>query len=394
VVDVGFAAPLRMTSALPAPSSEPARLLALDGVRGLAIVLVVVMHAMFFGVPLPGVPPLHQDGAYVRLAGLGWCGVDVFFVLSGFLITGILMRSKGEPHYFRNFYARRDLRIFPLYYAVLALLLFVLQRPRTTPAETAGYLLYVQNFQFAFGGESTSDVARDITWSLAIEEQFYLVWPTVVWLASPRWLPRLCIAAIAFAIASRFGGLALGIPKPYFLTFCRLDALAAGALLAIVPLPPRWFGAASAIAGAGTLVGIAQATGNSLPAGYVMQTWGLIGALSLAVGVLVLARHGGGLVGRVFTLRVLRSFGAYSYCIYLVHFLVVEKLAFSCYGEPAAPPNALQAWLVANVPPTGLLALFTSLCLAVSWGIAVLSWHLFEKWFLRLKRHFPSAPSR
>jgi peptidoglycan/LPS O-acetylase OafA/YrhL len=367
-----------------------ARVPALDGVRGLAILLVVGMHALFFGVPLPGVAPPSQHDAYVRFAGLGWCGVDVFFVLSGFLITGILVHSRGEPHYFRNFYARRALRIFPLYYVVLALLLWWLPRPPITDAEAVSYLLYYQNFRFAFGGDAHPDLARDITWSLAIEEQFYLVWPAVVAWLPRRWLPRLCMATVGFAIAVRFVGLELGIPRPYFLTFGRIDALAAGALLALLPLPPKWFGALSAVVGAGALAGIAWHGKNALPDTAVMQTWGLIAALAMAVGVLVLARHGGGLA-RVLSLRPLRSLGAYSYCIYLVHFLVIEWLAFRCHGDL---PPALQRWLVANLPATGLLLLFTFACLLLSWAIGWLSWHLFERRLLALKRHFPSVGDR
>jgi peptidoglycan/LPS O-acetylase OafA/YrhL len=377
-----------------APITSPhARVPALDGVRGLAIVLVVVMHSLFFGVPLPGVPPLSQEHPFVRLVGLGWCGVDVFFVLSGYLITGILVQSRGQPHWFRNFYARRALRIFPLYYLVLALLLWVLPRPPVTGAETAAYLLYYQNFHFAFGGDRHPDLARDITWSLAIEEQFYLVWPAVVAWLTPRWLPRVCVLAIVGAIVLRFVGLELGIPKPYFLTFCRVDALAAGALLALLPLPPRWFGALALLAGGAGLVGIAFATGNSLPAVPVMQTWGLIAALAFAVGISVLARHDG-VIARLFSLRPLRSFGAYSYCIYLVHFLVIETLALRCYGDPASPPNAVQRWLVANLSEPWLLLGFAGLCLLASWVIGWLSWHLFEQRLLRWKRHFPSVSDR
>ena len=95
---------------------EPERIAALDGVRGIAILLVLVMHSLYIG-PLFGLDVMAHP--YARVASLGWSGVDVFFVLSGFLITGILVRSKGRPHYFRNFYARRSLRIFPLYYLSL-----------------------------------------------------------------------------------------------------------------------------------------------------------------------------------------------------------------------------------------------------------------------------------
>lgn len=374
-----------------APVPSPlVRVEALDGLRGMAVLMVVAMHAMFFGVPLPGVPPLSQDSAYVRLVGLGWSGVDVFFVLSGFLITGILVQSKDAPHYLRNFYARRVLRIFPLYYVVLALLLWGLQRPPTTPGETAAYLLYVQNFVHAFGGDAQPDIARDVTWSLAIEEQFYLVWPTVVLFASRRALPRLAIVMIVLAIASRFVGLWLGVPKPYFLTPCRLDALGVGALLAVVPLPRLGVGVSLAVGGAVALAAIAWATGNALPHEPTMQRFGLMAALAMASGALVCARHPGP-VARALQWAPLRSLGRYSYCVYLVHFLVVERLAIACYGDLTVPANALQQWLVAHVAPTLLLALFGLACVVVSWAIGLLSWHLFEKHLLALKRLFPSG---
>ena len=111
---------LRQLTTMASPAREPERIAALDGVRGVAILLVLVMHGLYIG---PFVEHAFLLSGYARVACLGWCGVDVFFVLSGFLITGILVRSKGGPGYFRNFYARRTLRIFPLYYLVVALVL-------------------------------------------------------------------------------------------------------------------------------------------------------------------------------------------------------------------------------------------------------------------------------
>jgi peptidoglycan/LPS O-acetylase OafA/YrhL len=372
-------------------ASPSERIPGLDGVRGLAILLVVAMHALFFGVPLPGASAALHDSLYVRLAGLGWCGVDVFFVLSGFLITGILVRSKGAPHYFRNFYVRRALRIFPLYYLVLVLLLWVLPRPATTAAERWSYLLYYQNFRFAFGGDVTSDVARDITWSLAVEEQFYLVWPAIVWWLSTRRLVAMCIGAIVLAMVFRFVGLEAGIPRPYFLTFCRIDALAAGALLAILPKPSAVIGYACVLAGGAGLALIVSTTGNSLPHVPVMQTQGLIAALVFAVGVLIAAR-GPGPIGSMCRWLPLRSLGAYSYCIYLVHFLVIEELAKACYGPLGDAPRPWQQWLVATFPAPFLLLLFASGCLFVSWAVGFVSWHVFERWFVAAKRFFPAAP--
>ncbi len=377
---------------LPSPAlAEPARIDALDGVRGIAILLVVLMHALFFGVPLPGAEIIDAGALYPRLAALGWCGVDVFFVLSGFLITGILLRSKGAPRYFRNFYARRSLRIFPLYYAVIVLLLFVLERPPSTSSEKASYLLYYQNVRYALWGEQAFDPARVITWSLAIEEQFYLVWPAVVWFASRAWLVRICWMAIVGAIALRFVLLAGGLHATHFLTPCRLDTLAAGSLMAVVGSPSLMVGRLLVAVGAACLLATATLTGSSLPESPAMQRYGLVGALAFAVGVLVCAR-GSGWFPRVCSWGLLRSLGKYSYCIYLVHFLVIDGLARTSYGSL---PAGLQQWLVANVSTTWLVLAFTTSCLVLSWAVAFTSWHLFEKWFLGLKRHFATvgAPS-
>ena len=285
---------------------------------------------------------------------------------------------------------RRVLRIFPLYYAVIVLLLFVLERLPTTPAEKAAYFLYVQNFVYAFGGETHPDVAREVTWSLAIEEQYYLVWPAVVFFCSRRALVRIAIAAIAVAIVTRFVCLAAGVEKPYFLTFCRMDALAAGALFALVPLPSRALGRTLLVGGAAGLVATALATGVSFPYTAPMQTWGLLAALSLATGLLVLARHGG-LTARLCTNPVLRSFGRYSYCIYLVHLLVIEALAHASF---AWLPSGVQQSLVSSVPAVALMIAFTAACMAASWCAGFASWHLLEKHFLALKRRFGTDGSR
>jgi peptidoglycan/LPS O-acetylase OafA/YrhL len=372
------------------PTADPARIDALDGVRGLAILPVVLFHALLFGVPLQGAPLPEMGNPYVTAASLGWCGVDVFFVLSGFLITGILLRSKGAPHFFRNFYARRALRIFPLYYAVIVLLLFVLDRPPATGAEQASYLLYYQNVRFALFGEQHVDLARLITWSLAIEEQFYLVWPAVVWCCSRRALVRVCIAALIGAILLRLVLLAGGLHTTYFLTPCRLDTLAAGALMAIVGAPPRWVARLALVAGAVGLWATLAVAGSPFPETAPMQWFGLPAALALAIGVVALARHEGRFA-RACCWAPLRSLGRFSYCIYLVHFLVIDSLFAATH---ARLPLALQQWLLGNVPLTALLIAFGVACLLASWAIGFVSWHLFEKWFLAWKRHFPSGAAR
>jgi peptidoglycan/LPS O-acetylase OafA/YrhL len=206
---------------------------ALDGLRGLAILLVILYHHTLMR------QETLFDRVYVNLARLGWSGVDLFFVLSGFLITGILYDSKGSPHYFRNFYVRRTLRIFPLYYAVVFFSLIVL--PRAWPAwgltqldrsamedrSQAWYWLYLQNFLFA-RDENLGHPALAVSWSLAIEEQFYLVWPVVVSLLSRRHLIWTCGALILTALSLRIWMVSAGVHPTtiYVLPFNRMDALA------------------------------------------------------------------------------------------------------------------------------------------------------------------------
>ena len=212
---------------------------ALDGVRGLAIAMVLLYHGWTF----------RGDGdvgwAINQVRVIGWAGVDVFFVLSGFLITGILVESKGEPGYWRNFLIRRGLRIFPLYYAVLLLLLgagLALGRAGVTGG-AAGELvrglgnmwvnfLYVTNFAIASWGEDR--VPLDTAWSLAIEEQFYLLYPALVLALSVRGLRRALVAMVIAAPILRVLVFRHGpqpVLGPYVLPFCRMDALAVGALV-------------------------------------------------------------------------------------------------------------------------------------------------------------------
>jgi peptidoglycan/LPS O-acetylase OafA/YrhL len=157
------------------------RIKELDGLRGIAVIVVMALHIFKRASYFTEHPVLLS---ITKLTTLGWVGVDIFFALSGFLITSILLRAKQEEHYFRNFYVRRVLRIFPLYYAALAILL--LFAPKLEPEFTSQLnvalpvlLLYQQNWAMLFK-EFHITQYLGITWSLAIEEQFYLIWPLVV----------------------------------------------------------------------------------------------------------------------------------------------------------------------------------------------------------------------
>lgn len=197
----------------------------LDGVHGVAILLVIWFHLvqMF--------PEFHAmlGPLVVRTATLGQTGVDLFFVLSGFLITGILLDTRQHPHYFRNFFARRTLRIFPLYFVALAILLqfdrqWVTELPARLEASQLWMWTYLSNIPPSYGPTSVRFVHF---WSLAVEEQFYLVWPLVVWFAGHRYIRHVCLACVLLGPCCRWLFMELEF-SPFYSVFCRVDALAAG----------------------------------------------------------------------------------------------------------------------------------------------------------------------
>lgn len=397
----------------PHPNAPPnARDPRLDGLRGLAILLVILYHTTQYGLARG---PL---GAVVTaIPSVGWSGVDLFFVLSGFLITGILLEARRGSSYYRAFYGRRVLRIFPLYYAVLVLFLVVVPRIDVFAyvddfwlpgAEREGlwYWLYLSNLQVARAG-AWQHQTLDITWSLAIEEHFYLLWPFVVRHASERRLLQVCAAAFVGALALRVALVAFEVPAlaAYVLTPCRLDTLATGAAIAVgvrrlaggpaallrparvvlpialalfagcwawvrfaadVPVAPGYAAAATERALAFTTHPLMQTAGYTL-------LCGVYGALL----VWVAAAPAGSWRARVFEARWLRSLGLYSYALYLFHFFVA--LLMLGVFTPARHP---EHWVSAQL-------LFWALAIGASYGLARLSWVVLEAPMLRLKRHFP-----
>jgi len=206
----------------------------LDGLRGLAILIVIPHNTDRFDVArgwttLPAM-----------FAHSGWLGVQLFFVLSGFLITKNLLESRGAPNYYSAFYARRVLRIFPLYYLTLAFFLLLLPRLMMLPSVVTDS--YSNQYWFwTFLCNWVQGIGKSIYWfphfwSLAVEEQFYLVWPLVVAGLAAHRLQRLCIVLITIAVVIRVAMLDAGASPEmmYRFTFCRMDALAAGAIGAIV----------------------------------------------------------------------------------------------------------------------------------------------------------------
>ena len=363
-------------------------MVALDGLRGVAILLVLGAH---FSADLDATGATIAPA--VRAAGAGWVGVDLFFVLSGFLITGILVDTRGDPAYYRNFYARRIVRIFPLYYGMLAVALILaptLGWPGTRDAIGRAqpyYWLYAVNVLILITG-SMRPLAH--LWSLAVEEHFYLAWPLVTGVVSRRGLIAASVGLAAIAPMTRI--IMRGYFSPiaiYTFTPCRMDSLAIGALGALVSRSPgarsgaRRASAALAIALAAAIGGLALAKGGLPQFDRDVQAWGYT-ALAALFGCVVtlvapITRGRGGWVGSILCSAVPRAFGKYSYGSYVLHPFVMGALARLV---PSHRPGA--SW---GIPSLGI-ATYVLAGILITQATAYASWHLFERHFLRLKGYF------
>jgi peptidoglycan/LPS O-acetylase OafA/YrhL len=397
----------RPRRAVPAPPPTPdARIPDLDGLRGLAIFLVICVHSTAAMIALlqTGFPVSAADRfAYLALH-VGWCGVDLFFVLSGFLITGILLKAKGQPRYYRNFYVRRALRILPLYYAVLLtrIVLSYVGTPlmAVNPGELTAHALYVGNFwqcHARLTGLPFDKFGLHVLWSLAIEEQFYLVWPLVVALASRRWLWRLCFVGVVAALACRWGmaGSKVDYWLVYVLPFCRMDGLLIGAMVALMATGAysraafRRAAWGAVLGGAAGVAALLVLDGSPVYHGKFMLIFGFTAFAVLFAGVLDLVLLGQPGGWRVLRGRVLRFVGERSYAVYLLHFPVVIGV-FQLFMTQTVR-DVLRPACEAVGCSLPLYACYLGAVLGGSLLLAQLTWVLIERPFLRLKRHFPST---
>jgi peptidoglycan/LPS O-acetylase OafA/YrhL len=373
--------------------SPSGRLPALDGIRGLAIIWVVLYNTTDL------LPPT-RDGAWHLMAFLvhpGWIGVQLFFALSGFLITGGLLDTQRAANYFRAFYARRALRILPLYYTVLIVLLMVVPALhlaptllRATPKEQLSLWLFTVNWTHA------APYGFAHFWSLAVEEQFYLFWPFVVQRFSARRLFVVCVCIAPIALISRVIMIFSGASSwnVYTATTSRLDALAlggAGACLLRIPAARAWLTsrltAINLAALTLFLVGI-PLTHDYDADGIESQIFGYT-LLALCCATLVTtaadddAQARPTVLVRILRWAPLRSCGKYSYAIYIIHQLI-HKLV----GEP---------WMISTIgshPPALAVYVYGLMIGLVSFGAAYLSYHLLERRFLALKHLFAPHAAR
>jgi peptidoglycan/LPS O-acetylase OafA/YrhL len=381
-------------------SSAIAHVPALDGLRGIAILLVLGLH-FGVGADLPDRTGLIFTAWIQRVLYIGWTGVDLFFVLSGFLITRILLASRDQPGYFRRFYARRALRIFPLYYAgvVLAFVavphLFATTMPSefTAPKGEIWFWTYAVNLAMVFGWTVQADLVLHF-WTLTIEEQYYLVWPTVVRLVSPRALLRLCIALIASALALRIAWMSVGWgwEGAYRFTLGRVDAFGVGGLIAVLAAGSQSWrsverGARIGLAATGTVLALMfLAVSPFYPSQWMVVTFGH-SLLAVAFGCVIVISLGNK-APEFLQHSGLRALGKYSYGIYVWHW-PIQRLLLVAYGR-MSPTDRLEGTVQALA--------FVTIGITGSILCGWISYRLIESPFLRLKRLFaysnePVAPA-
>ena len=359
---------------------------ALDGVRGLAILLVTLYR---FNGGAAGADA--TDNFVFRGATLGFRGVDLFFVLSGFLITGILLDSKFQPHFFRNFYVRRSLRIFPLYYGVLfaafVLSPFISESAASLfqPASDRQYWLWFYGtniLQARIGGWPFG--CFDHFWSLAVEVHFYLVWPLIIYFANHRTTIACCIVIALISLAARIMWLVMGgnDVAPEVCTLFRADALVIGALVAVL---------ARTHDDATRLARYARYGVWALGVALVVLTIGnrrwltipdtLFASFFACVIVLAINARPGTVASAFWNSRWLRFFGKYSYAMYVFQYPLIVILA-----------PVLSVLHLTNSLGNETIgrAAYIVLMTAITTAAAIASWHLYEKHFLSLKRFFPT----
>jgi peptidoglycan/LPS O-acetylase OafA/YrhL len=346
----------------------------LDGVRGIAILLVLCFHC------------LEQITRFPIniISEIGWVGVDLFFVLSGFLITGILFDSKSNHNYFTSFYARRALRIFPLYYLCLFLIILILNIPNINsiypaldPRHLSGiayYLTFTQNIYFSYFGWGVTDLLNHF-WSLAIEEQFYMFWPVVIYYLNSKKIVVICFLLIITSLLVR--NYNSDSDYSYVFTLARVDALGIGALMAILIrqrieflnklLLPFFITISLSL-----IIIIYLSPNLTFRNPYFVRGGYTLFALFFAciIAFIFDTKALGTFTNRILSNGILTFFGKYSYGLYIYHWILYKTVYSHLVIKYSLPKLAIIPFLIFVII------------------LSLISYHCFEKFFLNFKTKF------
>ena len=363
----------------------------LEGIRGYAFILVFFFHYFWKDVfPFQRIPWLYP---LFLLKQIAWIAVPMFFVLSGYLICGILIDTRDKEGYFKVFYTRRILRVFPPYYIVL-IVIGVMGLIGHVPLDHRYYVhfLYIQNLFPSYPDQAwIGTLPIGHLWSMAVEEQFYLLWPLVVWICpNKRVLLRVTVILIGMSCALRFLSRAIHLSglRMYYATPTRADAILLGALLAIIRRDAVYkkiepYGKYVALAGIATMMILAVVTGDSWPTKTHLRSALLIPLVNvLSAGLVLGVLEPGSFLCRACSQRWICWLGSRSYGLYLFHLL------FSDWVAGFAPQLAM------HIPRR--LAYLTAIILAFCFTLllAAICYRFVEQPAMNLKSRFPYGGSR
>ena len=368
----------------------------LDGIRGLAILMVMVAHfttilESFIKSFFPFLGPIITKFA---LAGL--MGVDLFFVLSGFLITGILLDTKGTQRFFTNFYARRFLRIFPLYYGVLLLLFFVL--PKCISFDTEAKVIsanqwwlwtYLTNFPGHPEWDSSKLFLLGHFWSLAVEEHYYLIWPFVVYFCPNPQLKKICAMWIVLSITSGLFSSFISrdiFPFLRWSTITFSGGLMLGALCAVVAREEKGLARYASytnrmIAIFGVLFFALSMMPRSMHLDILNHYISWFFFVSILVAALTSHQNRRNYLADFFNMNPMKTLGKVSYGLYVYHFILLPF--FEKYYNP-------MVWMHYIDSPFVVAVLCFMLTIGSTFLVSWISWQVYEKQFLKLKNYFES----
>jgi peptidoglycan/LPS O-acetylase OafA/YrhL len=370
---------MKAPAARNAPPDFSRRIPQLDGLRGVAIAIVVLFHysGYIVGFAPPAVIPLF------RLASLGWSGVDLFFVLSGFLIGGILLDARGSSNYFRVFYRRRVCRILPLYFAFLVLFFTIahfaaipdLHTLLSPPIPWGLCVTFLQNVWMAIHN-NFGPVGLNMTWSLAVEEQLYLTLPAAIWFVKPARLGWVLTGGIISAPLIRLGMFLLSPRSTIAITVllpCRMDSLLLGVAAAyflrqrgawdfLLSHRRHLWTAIEILTAACAAFSLSPSRENPVT---MLVGYDCFALLFTCVLVASLVDQG---LARILCAKSLMALGSLAYCVYLIHQLVFG-IVF------VALRTATSNWAVVTI-----------VSVTMTIGIAKISWEWFEKPFVNFGR--------